>query len=58
MDQKKPVILVVLVETAQLRWFVAAVGLEIEARWDDLGEALFAYGPAPQRQTNGCSVRS
>ena len=28
MEQKTPVLLVVLVETAQLRWFVAALGLE------------------------------
>src|SRR5262245_37906977 len=28
MEQKTPVLLVVLVETAQLRWFVAALGLD------------------------------
>lgn len=38
-----------LKEQDHVRFLVAAVGLEIEARWDDLGEALFAYGPAPQR---------
>lgn len=31
MDSKTPVLLVVLVETARLRWFVAAVGLDGQA---------------------------
>ena len=30
-----------------VRYLIGAVGLEVEARWDGLGEALFAYGPAP-----------
>ena len=38
-----------LKEQQHVRFLVAAVGLEIEARWDDLGEPIFAYGPAPQR---------
>lgn len=32
-----------------VRYQIASVGLEIEARWDGLGEAIFAYGPAPQQ---------
>ena len=36
-------------EQGHIRYLISAPGLEIEARWDDLGEAIFAYGPAPQR---------
>jgi hypothetical protein len=36
-------------ERDHVRYLISAVDLEIEARWDDLGEAIFAYGPAPQR---------
>ena len=36
-----------LKEQDHVRYLVAAVGLEIEARWDDLGEPMFALGPAP-----------
>lgn len=32
-----------------VRYRIEAAGFEIEARWDDLGEAMFAYGPAPQK---------
>jgi hypothetical protein len=36
-------------EHEHVRYLISAPDLEIEARWDDLGEAIFAYGPAPQR---------
>jgi len=36
-------------EQEHVRYLISAPDLEIEARWDDLGEAIFAYGPAPQR---------
>ncbi len=38
-----------LAEQDRIRYLISAPGLDVEARWDDLGEALFAYGPAPQR---------
>jgi hypothetical protein len=38
-----------LKEQNHVRYLISTVGLEIEARWDGLGEAIFAYGPAPQR---------
>ncbi len=38
-----------LTDQDHVRYLISAPGLEIEARWDDLGEAIFAYGPAPQR---------
>jgi hypothetical protein len=38
-----------LADQDHARYLISAPGLEIEARWDDLGEAIFAYGPAPQR---------
>jgi hypothetical protein len=38
-----------LVERDNVRYLITAADLEIEARWDDLGEAIFAYGPAPQQ---------
>ena len=36
-------------EQDHVRYLISTVGLEIEARWDGLGEAIFAFGPAPQR---------
>ena len=36
-------------EQDHVRYLISAAGLEIEAHWLDLGEALFAHGPAPQR---------
>jgi hypothetical protein len=36
-------------EQEHVRYLISAPDLEIEARWDDLGEAIFAHGPAPQR---------
>jgi len=36
-------------EQDHVRYLIGAVGMEIEVRWDSLGEALFAYGPAPAR---------
>jgi hypothetical protein len=36
-------------EQEHVRYLISCAGLEIEARWDDLGEAIFAYGPAPQK---------
>lgn len=39
-------------EQEHVRFLISAAELEIEARWDDLGEAIFAYGPAPQRPEN------
>ena len=38
-----------LPEQDRIRYLISAPGVDIEARWDDLGEAMFAYGPAPQR---------
>jgi hypothetical protein len=38
-----------LTDQDHVRYLISAPGLEIEARWDDLGEAIFAHGPAPQR---------
>jgi hypothetical protein len=38
-----------LPEQDRIRYLISAPGVEVDARWDDLGEALFAYGPAPQR---------
>ena len=35
-------------EQDHIRYLISSVGFEIEARWDDLGEAIFAHGPAPQ----------
>lgn len=36
-------------EQERVRYLIAAPNWEIEARWDGLGEAIFAYGPAPQK---------
>ena len=36
-------------EQERVRYLISAVGVDIEARWDELGEAIFAYGPAPAR---------
>jgi hypothetical protein len=36
-------------EQDHVRYLIGAIGLEIEVRWDALGEAIFAYGPAPAR---------
>jgi hypothetical protein len=38
-----------LAEGQHVRYLISAVDLEVEARWEDLGEPIFAYGPAPQR---------
>ncbi len=32
-----------------VRYLIASIGLEIDARWEELGEPIFAAGPAPQR---------
>jgi hypothetical protein len=36
-------------EPEHVRYLIAAMGLEIDARWEDLGEPIFAAGPAPAR---------
>ena len=36
-------------EQDRVRYVISAVGFEVEARWDNLGEAIFAHGPAPQK---------
>jgi hypothetical protein len=36
-------------EQDRVRYLISAPDFELEARWDDLGEAIFAYGPAPQK---------
>jgi hypothetical protein len=36
-------------EQDHVRYLISTIGLEVEARWDGLGEAIFAFGPAPQR---------
>jgi hypothetical protein len=38
-----------ITEQDHVRYLISAQGLDMEARWDDLGEAIYAYGPAPQR---------
>ena len=38
-------------EPEHVRYLIASMGLEIDARWEDLGEPVFAAGPAPQRPT-------
>jgi len=35
-----------------VRYQISAAGLGVDARWDDLGEAIFAYGPAPQKSSS------
>ncbi len=36
-------------EQDHIRYLISAPDFEVEARWDGLSEAIFAYGPAPQR---------
>jgi len=36
-------------EQDHVRYLIASIGLEIDARWEELGEPIFAAGPAPQR---------
>ncbi len=36
-------------ESDHVRYLIAAIGLEIDAHWEGLGEPTFAYGGAPQR---------
>lgn len=36
-------------ESEHVRYLIAAIGLEIDAHWEGLGEPTFAYGGAPQR---------
>ena len=38
-----------LTEPFHVRYLIAAVGLEIDAHWEGLGEPTFAHGPAPQQ---------
>lgn len=38
-------------EQHHVRFLIASMGFEIEARWEDLGEPIFAAGPAPQQPT-------
>ena len=36
-------------EPFHVRYLISAVGLEVDAHWEGLGEPILAYGPAPQR---------
>lgn len=36
-------------ESDHVRYLISAIGLEIDAHWEGLGEPTFAYGGAPQR---------
>jgi hypothetical protein len=36
-------------EPFHVRYLISAVGLEVDAHWENLGEPILAFGPAPQR---------